>query len=123
MDTEPVLVAPAGRNPFWVCLAVFLVLAVDNGFRLDELAGLRQQLEAQRRQLEGLRLNQAQEVAQLGPGLSQQSQIEFRLQAFSMDLLQVAKTNAAAQEIVQEFKIQWTPAAAATNRPSGKPGG
>jgi hypothetical protein len=120
-DTDQIRVAPAGRNPFWVCLAVFLVLAVDNCFRLDELSGQRQQLEAQRRQLEGLRLNQTLEAAQFGQALSQQPQIEFRLQVFSMDLLQVAKTNAAAQEIVREFKIQWTPAA--TNRPAGKQGG
>ncbi len=41
--------------------------------------------------------------------LAQARQLESRLEAFSLDPLQVAKTNAAAKQIVQEFNIQWTP--------------
>jgi len=107
------------RNPFWVCLLVFLVLGVDNGFRLVRVVEQRQQLDM-------LQHKQAQIVAQIETALSQQPQLEARLQALSLDLLQLGKTNAAAQQIVQEFKIQWTPGSTAApappdaNRPSGK---
>jgi hypothetical protein len=107
------------RNPFWVCLLVFLVLGVDNGFRLARVV-------EQRQQVDRLQHNQAQIVAQLETTLSQQPQFEARLQGLSLDLLQLGKTNAAAQQIVQEFKIQWmpgstaAPAPAAANPPSEK---
>ena len=43
--------------------------------------------------------------------LAQLPQIEAKLQALSFELIQVAKTNAAAAQIVREFSIQWTPPA------------
>jgi hypothetical protein len=55
-------------------------------------------------------LMQAQNVG----SLAQARQLEARLEAFSLDLLQVAKTNAAAKQIVQDFNIQWNPSPAAT---------
>ena len=118
-DAEQTHVSPVSRNPFWACLAVFLVLAVANVLRLTELS-------QQCGQLNELRLNQVREVTQLGPVWAQQSQLEAKLQAYSMDLLQLATTNAASRQIVQEFKIQWLPgstvasASIPTNPPSGK---
>jgi hypothetical protein len=46
--------------------------------------------------------------------LKQAQQLEARLEAFSLDLLQVAKTNTAAKQIVQDFNIQWNPGPAAS---------
>jgi len=101
------------HSPFWVCLAVFAMLAADGGFRLIKLAG-------QRRQIGQAQLIQAQNVGRLGTALAQQPQIEARLQALSMDLLQIARTNNTARQIVQEFNIQWTPGAPATTAPAAK---
>ena len=118
-ETEQVRGELFRRNPFWVCVMVFLVLGVDNSFRLARVV-------QQRQQLEELQLNQARIVAQIGPALSKQPQMETSLQEVSMDLLQLGKTNAVAQQLVQEFKIQWTPGPAtapappAGNPPSGK---
>jgi len=38
--------------------------------------------------------------------------MEARLEALSLDLLQVARTNAAAKTVVEEFNIQWNPKSA-----------
>ena len=35
--------------------------------------------------------------------------MEARLEAFSLELLQVAKTNTVAKQIIQDFNIQWNP--------------
>jgi hypothetical protein len=101
-DKEKKLAELAGRNPFWVCIIVFLLLAGDYGFRLVNLLN-------QRDQLSQALLMQAQNVG----ALAQARQLETRLEALSLELLQVAKTNAAAKQIVQEFNIQWTPGPAA----------
>lgn len=90
------------RSPFWICFAVFLLLACDYGFRL---AGLWNQ----RAQLNKALLTQVQNAG----ALTQAQQMERRLEALSLELLQVAKTNAAAKQIVQDFNIQWTPSPAA----------
>jgi hypothetical protein len=90
------------QNPFLVCLVVFLALAVDNGVRLSKLLEQRRQIDAQQ-------LNLDQNAAQFAPTLSQEPQLEAKLQAFSAELLLVASTNDAAKQIVQEFSIQWTP--------------
>jgi hypothetical protein len=89
-------------SPFWVCFIVFLLLAGDYAFRLVGMLNQREQL------------NQAalMQLQNLGT-LSQARQLETRLEGFSMDLIQLAKTNAAAKQIVQEFNIQWTPGPAA----------
>jgi hypothetical protein len=50
--------------------------------------------------------------------------MERRLESLSLELIQLARTNAAAKQIVREFNIQWTPGPtapvsppAATNQP------
>jgi len=112
-DKEKALAQLSRRNPFWVCLVVFLLLACDYGFRLANLWD-------QHEQLGQAALMQAQNMG----ALAQARQLETRLEALSLELLQVAKTNAAAKQIVQDFNIQWTPGAAGaapapagTNRP------
>jgi hypothetical protein len=47
--------------------------------------------------------------AQNAGALAQARQLEARLESLSLELLQVAKTNAAAKQIVQDFNIQWNP--------------
>src|SRR2546426_479229 len=102
-EKERALTELAKRNPFWVCLIVFLLLGCDYGFRLANLVEQRQQL------------GQAQLIqAQNSGALAQAQQLESRLEALSLDLLQVAKTNAAARQIVQDFNIQWNPGPAAS---------
>jgi hypothetical protein len=103
-EKERALRELAQRNPFWVCFIVFLLLAGDYGYRMTNLL-------QQRTQLDQARLMQAQNVG----ALAQARQLEARLEALSLDLLQVAKTNAAAKQIVQDFNIQWTPGQAAPN--------
>ena len=98
LEKEKAFKELAQRNPFWVCFVVFLLLAGDYGFRLANLL-------AQRTQLDQARLMQAQNAG----ALAQARQLEARLEALSLDLLQAAKTNAAAKQIVQDFNIQWTP--------------
>jgi len=85
-------------NPFWICFTVLLLLAGDYGLRFVGLLN-------QRDQLNQARLIQTQNL----DVLTQARQLEARLEAFSLELLQLAKTNAAARQVVQEFKIQWTP--------------
>ncbi len=97
------------RTPFWACFAVFSLLACNHGFGLVNLI-------QQHQQLERTRLQQAQN----GNMLAQAAQLETRLQALSLELLQVASSNAIAKQIVQEFNIQWHPGPAtapATNPP------
>jgi len=102
-DKGKALTELSRRNPFWVCFAVFLLLACDYGYRL---AGLLEQRE---------QLNQAELVQAQNMGtLTQARQLETRLEALSVELLQVARTNAAAKQIVQDFNIQWTPNTAAS---------
>ena len=97
-EREKTLIEMARRSPFWVCFAVFLILGCDNGFRLVSL------LE-QRNQLDQARLMQAQNAG----ALAQAQQLEARLESLSLELLQIARTNATAKQIVQDFNIQWTP--------------
>ena len=97
-DKQNTLTESSRRNPFWVCFAVFLLLACDYGDRLMNLV-------YQREQLNQTVLMQAQNEG----ALRQSQQLEKRLESLSLELLQVAKTNAAAKQIVQEFNIQWTP--------------
>ncbi len=105
-DKQKTLAELSRRSPFGICLVVFLLLACDYGFRLVGLWN-------QREQLQRALLTQAQNVG----ALSQAQQIERRLESLSLDLLQVATTNAAAREIVREFNIQWTPSPAAPVSP------
>jgi hypothetical protein len=88
-------------------LAVFLALACDQGFRLSG------QLE-QRDQLKQAELMQAENRGTLTEG----AQLETQLQLLSLDLLQIAKTNAVAKQIVQAFNIQWNPGPAAATGPA-----
>jgi hypothetical protein len=109
-DKENALVELAQRNPFWVCLAVFLALVCDQGFRF---AG---QID-QRTQLNQAKLMQAQNIGVL----IEAQQLETRLQSLSLDLLQVANSNAVAKQIVQDFNIQWNPGPAAALPASSPP--
>ena len=97
-DKQKALAEFSRRSPFWVCFAVFLLLACDYGFRLVNLLNQREQL------------NQAMLTQLQNQGaLVQAQQLEKRLESLSLDLIQVAKTNAAARQVVQEFNIQWNP--------------
>lgn len=97
-DLQKLLTESSRRNPFWVCFVVFSLLAVEYGYRLANSLDVREQL------------NQAVLMqAQNAGTLAQARQLESRLESFSLDLLQAAKTNAAARQIVQDFNIQWTP--------------
>lgn len=89
------------RNPFWVCLVVFVALAVDGGFRL---AKARQQ----RQQLERARLNQAAAAKQMADTLAQLPKLETKLQAVSADLIHLGRTNPTAAQLIREFNITWT---------------
>ena len=102
-DKEKTFLELTRRNPFWICLVVFLALACEQGFRLAAQMDQRDQL------------NQAQIMqAQNRGALIQAQQLETRLQSLSLELLQVAKTNGLAKQIVQDFNIQWNPGPAAT---------
>ena len=72
------------------------------GFRLFNLI-------EQRQQLDQAQLAQAQNLG----ALAQAQQLSARLESLSLDLLQLAKTNAVARQIVQDFNIQWNPGPAA----------
>jgi len=113
-DRERALLELTRRNPFWPCVVVFGLLAVDSGFRLANSVQQRNQLdEAERVQLQNL--------GQMRQTLVQLPQIEERLKALSLDLMQVATTNAAADQIVREFNIQWTPGPEGFASPSALP--
>jgi hypothetical protein len=103
VEKQKTLAESSRRNPFWVCFVVFLLLACDFGYRLVNLLD-------QREQLNQAVLMQAQNIGTL----TQARQLEARLESLSLDLLQVAKTNAAAKQIVQDFNIQWNPSPAAS---------
>lgn len=98
---------PQRFHPFWVCLVVFLALALDGGIRLYKVV-------SQRKQIETARSEQEKNSDRLSQIVAQRQQIEPRLQALSMDLLQIAQTNSTARRIVQEFNISWSP-------PQGQP--
>ena len=102
--SEQSLPAASRRNPFWVCLVVFLALAVDGGFRLMRSLD-------QRRQLHQLQLTQVANIGRLSSVLAQSRQVETKLQAVSLDLIRVARTNSLAAQLVREFNIQYTPGA------------
>ena len=114
-DRDRALIELTRHNPFWVCLLVFGLLAVDYGFRLAASA-------RQRKQLDEAQFVQAQNVGRMSSTLQQLPQIEARLQALSLDLIQVAKTNAVAGQIVREFNIQWNPGPESLLPPPALPG-
>lgn len=102
-DKERKLAELSRRNPFAICFIVFLLLAGDYAFRLANLLD-------QRDQLKRASMLQAKNAGALAQG----RQLEARLEAFSLELIQIAKTNAAAKSIVQEFNIQWNPGPSAS---------
>ncbi len=107
VDKQRAVLEASRWNPFWVCFVVFLLLACDYGYRLANLVGQRDQL------------NQALLMQTQNAGsLAQARQLETRLEALSLELLQVAKTNAAAKQVVQEFNIQWNPGPSAPALPA-----
>jgi hypothetical protein len=110
-DKQRTLAELARRSPFGICFVVFLLLACDYGFRLVGLWN-------QRVQLNQALLTQARNAGTL----AEAQQIERRLESLSLELLQVATTNAAAKQIVREFNIQWNPnpSAPASPRATGQ---
>src|SRR5690349_21364693 len=100
-ERERALIEASRRNPFWICVIIFVALAGDYGLRLSNLF-------QQRRQLEQTQLVQTQNLG----ALAEAQQLEGRLEALSLELIQVAATNRTAKQIVQDFNIQWAPAAA-----------
>lgn len=106
-NKERVRTEPARHSPFWVCLGVFVLLAGDYGLRLVNVV-------EQRRQLTQARLAQTQNLG----ALAEARQVEARLEALSLDLLQIASTNAVAQQIVRDFNIRWTPGPATGPAPA-----
>lgn len=102
MNAERALPDTSRQSPFWICLLVFATLAVDAGFRLAKALDQRQQLGR-------ARLNQAATVGRLASALAQMPQLEARLQAISVDLIQLGRTNATAAQLIREFNISWTP--------------
>ena len=109
-DKQNTLMESSRRNPFWVCFVVFSLLACDYGYRLANYLDVREQL------------NQAVLMqAQNAGALAQARQLEQRLESLSMDLLQIARTNAAAKQIVQDFNIQWTPGPTAPGSAASAP--
>jgi hypothetical protein len=109
-DRDRALLEATRRNSFWVCLVVFAVLATDGGFRLVKLLN-------QRKQIDQMQLSQAANIGRMSSMLSQMPQIEAKLQAISIDLIQVARTNATAAQIVRDFNIQWNPGAETASPP------
>lgn len=101
-DRERALIELSRRNPFWVCLLVFALLAADSGFRLADAV-------EQRQQLDRAELVQAQNTGRLAETLANLPQIEAKLQALSLDLIRIAATNGTALRIVHEFNIQYNP--------------
>lgn len=93
---------PARANPFAVCLLVFTVLAVDAGFRLAKAF-------EQRGNLLRAQANQKANVDRAAKALAQSEELEAKLQAVSVDLLQLGRTNAIAAQLIREFNISWTP--------------
>jgi hypothetical protein len=89
-------------NPFWVCLLVFLALAVDASFRLAKAW-------EQRGHLQQARVTQKANVERAANALAQTDKLEIKLQAVSIDLLQLGRTNATAAQLIREFNISWTP--------------
>jgi hypothetical protein len=102
-DKQKVLTELTRRGPFWVCFIVFFLLACDYSFRLVNILD-------QRERLNEAMLNQARNSS----ALTQAQELERRLESLSLDLLQVAQTNANARQIVQDFNIQWNPSTPAT---------
>jgi hypothetical protein len=102
-DKQKTLAELSRRNPFWVCFVMFALLACDYGYRLVNLLNQREQLN-----------QTALQQAQYAGTLAEARKLETQLEAFSLELLQVAKTNAIAKEIVQDFNIQWNPNPAAS---------
>ena len=103
-DKDRELRALMRRNPFWIILILLVALAGDYTFRMFNLI-------EQRHQLSQTQVVQSQNQAVL----VQAQQLERRLQGLSLELLQVAKTNATASQIVRDFNIQWNPEPAASS--------
>ena len=99
-ETEKALRESSKRHPFWICSVVFLLLACYFSMGLVNLVD-------QRKQLTNASVLQEQNLS----SLEDAKRLETRLEALSVELLQIARTNATAKQIVQDFNIQWNPAA------------
>ncbi|PWU10560.1 MAG: hypothetical protein C5B50_25155 [Verrucomicrobia bacterium] len=111
-DEKRTLSEALRRNPFWICLIVFSLLAVERGVTLMRMLDVRQQLEQ-------ATLAQARKQG----AVYQTQQLDSRVNAFGFELIQMGRTNATAQKIVQDLGIQWSgpgPAGAAPGMKEGK---
>ena len=99
-ETERALRESSRRHPFWIRSILFLLLACYFGMALANLI-------QQRRQLQNASVLQGQNLS----SLEDAKRLESRLEALSVELLQISRTNATAKQIVQDFNIQWNPAA------------
>lgn len=87
-----------GPHLFWILLILFLALGADYGFRLYDLRqqhALLTQFQTQQKQNFD-KIPQMQETAK-------------KVYALSVELVQIASTNAAAEQIVKESGIPYTP--------------
>lgn len=89
-----------GQSLFWILAALIIALSIDYGVRAVVLWN-------QRGQLHQAQANQTKNISQL----NQAGDMEMKLRALSIGLVELGKTNADAKKIVQEFGIQWTPPA------------
>lgn len=87
-----------GPHLFWILLILFLALGTDYGFRL---ADIRQQHTL----LTQLQTQQKQNLDKIG----QMQETAKKVYALSVELAQIAPTNAAAEQIVKELGIPYTP--------------
>lgn len=95
--------AGAGRFPFLGLIVLVLAVLLSNLAQLPSILG-------QRRALQQSRKSAAELVPQARVLLGQ---VEPRLEAFSIDLLQMANTNENARALVTQYRMTWTPSAGA----------
>ena len=92
---------------FWILLVLFLALGTDYGFRLADL-------KQQHTLLTQLQTQQKQNLDKI-PQMKDMAQ---KVYALSLELAQIAPTNAAAEQIVKEAKIPYTPPPSADTPPA-----
>jgi hypothetical protein len=99
-------------SPFWACIAVFSALLLANIYQSVSIFQTRGQIKQA--------LKRAEEV--LPEARLVQKQLGPPLQDLATELLQLSSTNAAARQMVEQFKITFNPAAAAAGAKSGTNG-
>lgn len=100
MNSKPDNRTHPPQTIFWALCFVIVALAIDYGTRVVALW-------QQRQELIQIEKNQAKNIAQL----AQAPELEAKLRNLSIELVQLAATNATAKQIVKDFNIQWNPVA------------